>query len=215
MVNTSNSELVARCVPLAVQPTTISQNSATDYATVNATNGLKALANAVLERNRQCNYNATDAPKPTQFLPVNNSGKVTLVPPQLQGVLPESDKQKISAWVRSLGGSEETILEETAQTLGQCRNDPEALVYYLRRAADVLPRPPKQEAQPVTCHACNNFTPHHAHGKGTGTCTAGVMPSGVCHWHDAQHTCNQFNCKSTVDNEGFNSAIINQKEGNP
>lgn len=195
MINPGGTELVARCVPLEMQLATISQNGATHSATVIATNSLKALANAVLERNRQCNYNATDAPKPTQFLPVNNCGKVALVPPQLQGVLPESDKQKISAWVRSLGGSEETILEETAQTLGQCRNDPEALVYYLRRAADALPRPPKQEAQPVTCHACNNFTPHHAHGKGTGTCTAGVKPSGVVHWYDTQHICNTFTPK--------------------
>lgn len=195
MVNTSKSELVARCVPLAVQPATISQNSATNSAKVNATNSLRALANAVLERNRLCNHAATDTPKPTQLLPENNSDKVALVAPQLQGVLPESHKQKISAWVRSLGGSEQTILEEMAQTLEQCRTNPDTLVYYLRRAADVLPRPPKLEAQPVTCHACNNFTPHHAHGKGTGTCTAGVQPSGVVHWYDTQHTCNTFTPK--------------------
>ena len=109
MVNLANTELVARCIPLAVQPATISQNSATNSATMNATNSLKALANAVLERNRPCNHTATDTPKPTQLLPANNSVEVALVAPQLQGVLPESHKQKISAWVRSLGGSEQKI----------------------------------------------------------------------------------------------------------
>jgi hypothetical protein len=45
---------------------------------------------------------------------------------------------------------------------------------------------------PPQCGNCQNFTPHHAHGKATGTCKAGVMPSGVCHWSETQHTCNQF-----------------------
>ena len=105
----------------------------------------------------------------------------------------------ITAWVRSLGGSEQTILEEMAQTLEQCRTNPDTLVYYLRRAADVLPRPPKQEtAKPVTCHACNNFTPHHAHGKGTGTCYMQVTPSGVVHWHDTQHTCKHIHTQGAA-----------------
>lgn len=45
---------------------------------------------------------------------------------------------------------------------------------------------------PPQCGNCQNFTPHYAHGKGTGTCTAGVMPSGVCHWSETQHTCDGF-----------------------
>jgi hypothetical protein len=50
-------------------------------------------------------------------------------------------------------------------------------------------------ANPPQCGNCQNFTPHHAHGKGTGGCTAGVMPSGVVHWHDTRHTCNHFTPK--------------------
>jgi hypothetical protein len=45
------------------------------------------------------------------------------------------------------------------------------------------------------CGLCQNFTPHHQHGKGTGTCTAGVMPSGIVHWSETQHTCNPFKLK--------------------
>lgn len=48
---------------------------------------------------------------------------------------------------------------------------------------------------PPQCGNCNNFTPHHQHGKGSGTCTAGVMPLGVCHWSETRHTCNGFKPK--------------------
>ena len=48
---------------------------------------------------------------------------------------------------------------------------------------------------PARCGNCNNFTPHHQHGKGTGTCTAGVKPSGVVHRHDTPHICNTFTPK--------------------
>ncbi len=47
----------------------------------------------------------------------------------------------------------------------------------------------------VTCHACNNFTPHHAHGKGSGGCSAGVMPSGVCHWVETPKICGQYQAR--------------------
>lgn len=50
-------------------------------------------------------------------------------------------------------------------------------------------------ANPPQCGNCQNFTPHHAHGKGTGTCTAGIKPSGVCHWSETQHTCDGFKSK--------------------
>jgi hypothetical protein len=50
-------------------------------------------------------------------------------------------------------------------------------------------------ANPPQCGNCQHFEPHHAHGKATGTCKAGVMPSGVCHWSETQHTCNGFKPK--------------------
>lgn len=43
-----------------------------------------------------------------------------------------------------------------------------------------------------TCGLCQHFKPHHAHGKGSGSCSAGVMPSGVCHWSETVTECNQF-----------------------
>ena len=89
MINHLSTELVARCVPLETQHATISQSSATNSATTNATNSLKALARAVLGRNKPCNYNATDTLKPTQLI---DAKKPELVALPLQGVLSESDK---------------------------------------------------------------------------------------------------------------------------
>jgi hypothetical protein len=42
-----------------------------------------------------------------------------------------------------------------------------------------------------TCGTCTHFTPHHAHGKGSGSCDAGVKPSGICHWSETVTECNQ------------------------
>ena len=50
---------------------------------------------------------------------------------------------------------------------------------------------------PPQCGNCQNFTPHHAHGKGSGGCKAGVMPSGIVHWSETRHTCNEFKPKES------------------
>jgi hypothetical protein len=42
----------------------------------------------------------------------------------------------ITAWIQSLGGSEQALIEDTEDVLKQCRNKPEALGYYLKRAAE-------------------------------------------------------------------------------
>lgn len=190
MINHLNTELVARCIPLAVQPATINQNGATNSATVNANNSLKALANKVLWRNKQCNINAIDTPNPTQHLLVKNSDKVALVAPELQSVLAESDKEKLSAWVRSLGGSDEAIAKELSDCLGQCRNDPEALTYFLKRAkeAGAVSMP----IELVQCGNCNHFEPYHEHGKGSGICKVGVQSGGLCHWGETHHICDKY-----------------------
>jgi hypothetical protein len=187
MVDTGNTELVACCIPLETQHATISQNSATNSATTNATNSLKALARAVLGRNKPYNYNATDTLKPTQLI---DAKKPELVALPLQGVLSESDKQIISAWVYSLGGSEETIIEELSDCLGQCRNDSEALGYYLKRAEEVGTVTPPIAL--IQCGNCNHFEPYHGHGRGSGTCKVGVKSAGICHWSETLHTCAEF-----------------------
>lgn len=48
---------------------------------------------------------------------------------------------------------------------------------------------------PPQCGSCQHFEPHHVHGKGSGTCKVGVMPSGGCHWSETQHKCNGFKQK--------------------
>ena len=49
--------------------------------------------------------------------------------------------------------------------------------------------------RPIQCGNCTQFTPHHAHGKGSGLCKAGVMPSGLAHWSETQRTCSPFKPK--------------------
>jgi hypothetical protein len=190
MVDTGNTELVACCIPLETQHATINQNSATSHATINATYNLKALAGTVLERNKPCNSSATDTPKHTQLLPKKNSEKVALVAPQLQWGLAESDKQKILAWLAHIGEKDQVMIDEV---LEQVTDDAGALAYFLNRAEEA-----KGINQPITlvqCGNCLNFESFYDHGKASGMCRAGVMPSGVCHWSERQHTCDkhQFN----------------------
>ncbi len=92
----------------------------------------------------------------------------------------------VRAWLTHIGETDAGLIAETIQ---QCRDDPEALAYYLKRAEE-LPNPPL-----VMCAGCQHFRPHHAHGKGSGGCSVGVMPKGISHWHDTQHECGQFEIK--------------------
>ncbi|WP_411727165.1 hypothetical protein [Methyloglobulus sp.] len=50
---------------------------------------------------------------------------------------------------------------------------------------------------PPQCGNCTNFKPHHEHRKGSGTCAAGVMPSGIVHWSGTRHTCDRFKPKES------------------
>lgn len=65
-----------------------------------------------------------------QALAANDESKTNTIPP-----MESWQVRAISAWVRSLGGSEAEIAEETAETLHQCETDAEARLYYLKRAA--------------------------------------------------------------------------------
>jgi hypothetical protein len=111
------------------------------------------------------------------------------------GIQPLEDwqTQAITAWVHSLGGKPETLLEDTADVLTQCRRDPEALAYFLKRAKEV--KPPLSQTILVTCSDCQNFRPHHKHGKGSGDCAVNVKPVGITHWYDTPKTCSQFQTK--------------------
>jgi hypothetical protein len=59
MINLDHNSLVARCIPIEAQHATLSQFDATNSATKDATNSLKALASLVLKRNTQRNQSET------------------------------------------------------------------------------------------------------------------------------------------------------------
>ncbi len=69
---TEKTEKVACCVPIAAQHATNADFSATYERNRNATNGLKALAGAVLLRNSLCNNSATDTLKHAQQMTQKN-----------------------------------------------------------------------------------------------------------------------------------------------
>lgn len=45
------------------------------------------------------------------------------------------------------------------------------------------------ELQIVKCGDCLKFKSFNAHGKGAGTCLAGVQPNGVAWWSETPHEC--------------------------
>jgi hypothetical protein len=64
--------------------------------------------------------------------------------------LTDTERQSIANWVRSLGGSEAEIQEETAAVITQCA-DPEAKAFFLNYAKEV----PADDR--YYCRACQNF----------------------------------------------------------
>jgi hypothetical protein len=80
--------------------------------------------------------------------------------------------QAITRWVRSLGGSGETIAEELADVLEQCRNNPDALAYLLKRASIEPAKPAKPIGDTrIFCRMCQNHSLVHGRGAQVVRCT--------------------------------------------
>lgn len=90
-----------------------------------ADNSLKALARKVLERNTLRNMTATP-PSETCNKPCNTD-------PLKRGQM----QQQILKWLDHIGEGDP---EQIESVLEQCRADPEALAYFLKRAGDVQVR---------------------------------------------------------------------------
>lgn len=86
MNNPQKSELVARCNTKEMQHATNSNKHATNSATINATNDLKALAGAVLQRNQLRNDSATTPKKTTQLIASKNDELVAQNPLDKPGI---------------------------------------------------------------------------------------------------------------------------------
>lgn len=84
MDNSPEIQKVARCVAIEAQPATFDQTSATLSATPNATNTLKAVARAVLDRNKQRNHHATTPEKQRNFYTEKTPEKLRSVADELR-----------------------------------------------------------------------------------------------------------------------------------
>ena len=124
--------------------------------------------------------------------------------------LTDSGNLKISPFSKLSDTQREFLKQRKQEIIEQLKAEAEAVITIYPRfvtcytpngkGLKVMAKDAEYEAfllkmNPPQCGNCQHFTPHHAHGKGTGGCTVGVMPSGVCHWSDTQHTCNQFTPK--------------------
>jgi hypothetical protein len=102
--------------------------------------------------------------------------------------LSHADEKNILAWLAYI---EETDPETIAETLDRCRSDTETLAYFLTRAAEVPPPEAPKPVQMITCRDCTRFQSFNAHGRGAGSCQAGIQLSGAALWSETQHACDQ------------------------
>lgn len=171
---------VACCVSIEVQHATFNDSNATPSATPTATDSLKALAEAVLARNALRNTNATTAENQCNFMPQKSNEK-------LHGSCAEIDGKKILDWLSHIGETDQDMIDET---LSRCTGNPETLAYFLMRSEEVPLQIDKSAV--ITFRYCRHFKSFNHRGGGTGTCDAGVMPSGACWWADTIHPCDQY-----------------------
>jgi hypothetical protein len=80
-----------------------------------------------------------------------------------EATLTHNERQQITRWVRSLGGSEAEILEETAAVIEQCA-DPDAKAFFLDYSKGIKPHNTLTRAADacdtrVYCHQCQHHRP--------------------------------------------------------
>lgn len=190
-----NNEFVARCDGIATQRATNQVFSATNGRNDNATNNLKALAHMVLERNTPRKNSATDTQKTAQQTGQKNTDFVArscsescvennpILAAECNPKTPDVYPKKVTCF---------TPAGEPMQVMAKD-------VVHGQFLLAKNPKPPavanSQLTGHLTCGTCQHFTPHHVHGKGSGTCTLGIMPGGAVHWSETQHDCNRFQLK--------------------
>ncbi|MGZ8910998.1 MAG: hypothetical protein ACXW09_13560 [Methylococcaceae bacterium] len=135
-----NNENVACCIPKATQHATFNDFNATASATRNATNSLKALAYATLERNSQRNASTTEAEKQRNFATKNRDEKLHSVAADIidkngsAARLTHQDTTTVLRWLPSIGETDQAMIDDV---LNYCASNLEALAYYLKRAEEV------------------------------------------------------------------------------
>ena len=219
--NINNQESCTPRLLYTCNSATFDQNDATDSATSVQQTPLKALALKVLERNSQCNTNATAPEKQCNFSCNSDPLKVAL---NLHGFSLEELKQLAgdgwpecesnpdileafakSVSIRKMRESGELPKHYTkAATCQQCgpvwlwEDAPEsvqACLWCFNRFNHVaIPRP-----EPISCSKCRYFeTNELSPNAGMGSCKIGLS----VRFAGQKHNCNQFHLKTTRQGSG-------------
>jgi hypothetical protein len=109
-------------------------------------------------------------------------------------------EQIARAYLTAIGETDQAIIEEVMR---QCRHSAEALAYYAAQVdrqagmhqADRQHGTGSEQAgrvQADTCQTCRHWQPFNSHGRGAGTCGAGVPGGGVCRWGNTVHQCGEY-----------------------
>lgn len=95
--------------------------------------------------------------------------------------LSSADRQKLLDYMAAI---DETDPEMIAELLTECGKDANKLAWILDWADKVLAQDRPQQGL-ISCRHCQSFRCYNDHGGGAGSCGAGVMPMGACHWSEA------------------------------
>jgi hypothetical protein len=110
---------------------------------------------------------------------------------QLQAETPPlsaADRQKLLDYMAAIDETDPEMIDEL---LTECVKDAGTLAWALQWADKVLASQIQPEHGLITCRSCQHFQCYNAHGGGAGSCDAGVMPMGACHWSETRHECSK------------------------
>ena len=100
-----------------------------------------------------------------------------------------ANRQKLLEYLEAIGETDPEIIEEFLTASGKSANN---LAWVLQWTASVKADQKQLCTRLITCGNCRSFEAYHPHGRGAGSCKAGVSPFGVCHWSETAHECNKY-----------------------
>ena len=103
--------------------------------------------------------------------------------------LTEAQKSKLLDYMAAIDERDPEMINEL---LTECGKDVDKLAWALNWADKVLAAQAQPEQGLITCRNCQHFQCYNAHGGGAGSCGAGVLPFGACHWSETQHDCGKY-----------------------
>ena len=103
--------------------------------------------------------------------------------------LSAADRSKLLDYMAAI---EETNPEMIDDLLTECGKDADKLEWALQWADKVLAAHAQPEQGLITCRSCQHFQCYNAHGGGAGSCGAGILPYGACHWSETTRECGKY-----------------------